>query len=150
MRRFFAPIYMQQSELWPIRLAINAGSRNIRASVAYHGLVNFTPVLATNVIANHFNPIFLANPYPRLEVDALRGCEFRYAYKDDGTYDGEATETEPVRFAASLEELIIGDIVVPKSLKSGDILLCSKEYPLRGDRLRAIQDQIAWGSAQLR
>ena len=141
---------MQKEEMWRVRHALNAGSRNIRAPVAYHGLVNFTPVLATNVTTKHFDPIFLGNPYPRLEVDALRGCEFRYAYKDDGTYDGEASDAEPVRFAASLEELIMGDIQVPRVLKSGDILLCSKEYPLRGDRLRAIQAQIEKGNAQLR
>jgi hypothetical protein len=91
-----------------------------------YGLVTFVPVRVDNVLIRTFEANFLANRAPYLEFPALQGCAFHYAFDEEGVYDEAASKAEPIRFAAAYEHHIIGDIYIPRVVRSGDVLLCSR------------------------
>jgi hypothetical protein len=129
--RFFAPIYIRPQEFWPIRLALRKNVSPIRTSIAYHGLVTFVPVRADAVSQHSFESNFLGNPYPLNELAALDGSILPWVFTEKGEQDFAAGRSGMVRFATQYEQFILGDIYIPKALKSGDILLCSRRYPSR-------------------
>jgi hypothetical protein len=133
--RFFSPMYLRVPELYSIQLGIQKRISPIRTSVAYHGLVSFVPVRVENFLIKSFDANFLGSYAPNLDMDALRGCEFRHAFNEDGEYDPVASRYETVRVATTCDMYIIGGIIFPKSVKNGDILLANSQYPLRGDQL---------------
>ena len=130
--RFFAPISLRAQEFWPIRLALSQNVSPIKAPVAYHGLVTFVPVRADKLSLQSFEPNFLGNAYPLNELAALDGSELPWVYSEKGEYDLEASRSGILRFTTQYEQYILGNIYIPKALKSGDILLCSRRYPSRG------------------
>ncbi len=125
--RFFAPIYIRKAEFWPIRLALAQNKPHIRAAIAYHGLVTFVPVRADNVLLRSFEPMFLGNPFPLNDLSALDDSHMPYAYDETGEQDFAASREGLVRFATEYEQYILGNIYIPKALRSGDILLCSRQ-----------------------
>lgn len=129
--RYFSPIFLRKCEHYYIRHGIAANKSPLATSVAFHGLVNFVPVRADNVLLRSFEPTFLGNPYPLVDLPALQGCEFPFAFDEEGNYDEAASKADPIRFAAQYEEHILGGIYIPRVVRSGDILLCSRRYPMR-------------------
>lgn len=129
--RFFAPIPIRKPEFWPIRLALNANKSPIKASVAYHGLVTFVPVRVHNVLIRSFESNFLGNPYPLNELAAVEGSILPFAYTEEGDEDIAASREGLVRFGTECEQYLLGGIYIPKALRNGDILLCSRRYPNR-------------------
>lgn len=129
--RFFAPIPIRKAEFWPIRLALSQNKSPIKASVAYYGLVTFVPVRVHNVLIRSFEANFLGNPYPLNELAAVEGSILPFAYSEDGEEDTAASREGLVRFATECEQYILGGIYIPKAVRNGDILLCSRRYPSR-------------------
>jgi hypothetical protein len=125
--RFFAPVYIRKAEFWPIRLALSQNKSPIRASIAYHGLVTFVPVRADNVRVNSFDPMFLGNPYALNDLSALDDSKLLYAYDETGEQNDTASRGGLVRFATEYEQYVLANIYIPKTLQSGDILLCSRQ-----------------------
>ena len=109
-----------------IRHGIAANASPIATSVAYHGLVTFVPVRADNILIRSFEANFLGNRCPYLDFPVLQGCVFQFAFDEEGNYDETASKAEPIRFAAAHDHYIIGDIYIPRSVRSGDILLSSR------------------------
>jgi hypothetical protein len=55
---------------------------------------------------------------------------FPYAFDEEGEYDAAASK-DLCRYATEYDGYSMGGIYIPKWLKSGDILLCSRSHPLR-------------------
>ena len=134
--RFFSPVYLRVPELYCIQLGIQKRVSPIRTSVAYHGLLSFVPVRVENFLIKSFDANFLGSCAPNLDMDALRGCEFRYAFNEDGTFDAVGSKSDMLRVATTCDVYIIGGILFPKCVKNGDILLANSQFPLRGDQLQ--------------
>ncbi len=130
--RFFAPIPIRKAEFWPIRLALAANKSPIKASVIYYGLVTFVPVRVDKMLTDgSFEPNFLGNPYPLNELAAIEGSILPFAYAEDGEEDMAASREGLMRFATECEQYLLRGIYIPKGVRNGDILLCSRRYPSR-------------------
>ena len=134
--RFFAPVYMRSCELYAVRLGLQRNKAPIAASVAFHGLVQFTPVRVSNVLIRTFDAEWLGNPYPGLDLDQLRDCSFPYAFGEDGAYDKDASQAGTTLFTTEYDGRLVGGIRLPRVLRDGDILLASRIY---GSRARSLE-----------
>lgn len=132
--RFFVPIYLRACEFHSVKIGLQRRASPLPVSVAFHGLVNFTPVRVSNVLLRTFDTDWLGNPYALLDMDALNGCEFPYMFDEGGAYDKLASTEEQVFFTTHYEQFLL-TTRVPRSLRDGDILLASRKYPLRGQSL---------------
>ncbi len=137
--RYFSPLFLRKCEHFILRHGIATNSSPLAAPVVRHGLVTFVPVRVDNVLLRSFEANFLGNRAPYLDFPALQGCAFHYAFDEEGVYDETASKAEPIRFAAAYERHIIGDIYIPRSVRSGDVLLCSRrrESPSLSAEIRA-------------
>lgn len=124
--RYFSPLFLRKCEHYIVRHGIATNSSPIAAPVARHGLVTFVPVRADNVMIRTFEANFLGNRAPYVEFPVLQGCTFKYAFDADGNYDEAASKEELGDFMAAYDHYTIGDIYVPRSIRSGDVLLCSR------------------------
>jgi hypothetical protein len=137
--RFFAPVFLRPCEFHWLKVGMRRTSP-VAVSVAFHGLVPFTPVRVSNVLLRTFDSQWIGNPYPGLDLDTLRGCLFPYAFLEDGTYDKDASAEEKVLFTTEYDGRLVGGIRVPRILRDGDILLANRKYGERaGDLLRSLE-----------
>jgi hypothetical protein len=137
--RFFAPVFLRPCELHWLKLGMRRTSP-VAVSVAFHGLVPFTPVRVSNVLLRTFASEWLSNPYPGVDLDTLHGCCLPFAFAEDGTFDKEASAEEKVLFTTEYDGRLVGGIRVPRVLRDGDILLGNRKYGQRaGDLLRSLE-----------
>lgn len=130
--RFFAPLYIRPQDFWAIRLALYKNISPIRTTFPYYGPLTIVPVRADAVIKmQSFDSNFLGNPYPLNDLAALDGSILPWAYSETGEQDFTAGRSGLAPFTTRYDQYILGNIYIPKALRSGDILLCSRRYPSR-------------------
>ena len=129
--QFFSPLFLRRCELDFIKLALNRRVSPINTSVSYHGLVTFVPVRVQELSNGTFTPHFIGSIAPILDVGALRGCEFPYAYGRDGAFNQAALSGPKITISTTYDICMIGDITVSDTVRNGDILLACRQYPAR-------------------
>ena len=132
--RLFTPVYISAIEMHMVRLALRRGCSPIRLTAAYYGPITFVPIQVYSIHDRKIDIEFLRNRSPLLDISALDGCKFPYVYGDNDTGDvGEKFIT----VSSIYDGHLIKDVELPTIVQSGDILLSSREHPLRGSKLAA-------------
>jgi len=132
--RLFTPVYISAIEMHMVRLGLRQGCSPVRLTAAYYGPITFVPVRVYSINDHKIDIEFLRNRAPLLDIPAVDGCKFLYVYGDNDT--GDVCE-KFIKVSCLYDGNLIKDVELPSTVEPGDILLSSREHPLRGAKLAA-------------
>jgi len=131
MIKYFSPTLIRTSDFIAIQLGIQKEAPVVytRRILEPNIIVPLIPVRILGREDSKFYCQFIGNTYYRTEFDALEGSKFSYVYRENGTYDIEASCMERRKLIAQCADHQIPNILIPDFVKKGDILLCNENIP---------------------
>ena len=129
--KYFSPIFFNQFQFKMIETAFYNMANPIVQTLPYYGEVRFIPVRVCKRTDKTFEPYFIANRAPTLDIPALDRSVLTYVFDEHGDYNLVQSRKKMVSYSALYGAHLAKDIRIPDCLEDGDIILCSHAIPER-------------------
>ena len=126
--RYFAPILIRTCDF----IAIGTGIQKCQPLTLVRKILDpavIIPLVAVKVLEveqdGAFYCYYVGNQHYRTTFVGLEKTAFNYSYREDGTFDAEASFQKRTSYIGKFVGFTIPNVVIPGKMEEGDIILCN-------------------------
>ena len=126
--RYFAQTLIRTSDF----ITIQAGIQQCKPLIFVKKILDPStniPLTAVKILevekGGAFQFYYIGNKYYRTTFVGLEKTAFLYSYREDGTFDAEASFQKRTSYIGKFVGFMIPNVVIPGTMKEGDVILCN-------------------------